>query len=520
MWYEDEALVNLSIQHDGAIDNKNVTEMEALIENSLKNANDVELHPMIRAQHFYNCATTIRERDYLLVLGAKDREESIEKTLFLFRESITLQEDYFSKEIEEGSIDEVYWEGLYNSTIVNYSNLLSNVGRIPSAIQEIRKVAVTGFSMAVGNLGGYLKHYLQLDYDTGHKNFFLYEMLLLLKFVTENKDSSLYPQALEMFQKELDDGLKLFDGVTIQSLDFNDILLFREYEKMDWHDICIDSEKRYQNWKVSNSLTLNTLNDYDISNIRDNDVLHLPSMIRPIAEKQPIFSGLFNQIKQEFCSARYFIFDGIYNKKTHFSDGEVYLVNLHDYPVYGINIEKIKAGYRAIYSLFDRIAYFLNEYYELGIPRRSVNFKNIWNANTKKEKIKRESNDINKLLDAKYLLNSLYWIKKDLYNETKSGYTGNINTKLNKANKIRNTMEHKYLKIVDDTFISSERVDDELADLIIERSEFEELSIELLKVVREAIIVLTQVIYLEESREDGSHVLPIRTSEYNDDWKF
>lgn len=39
MWYEDEALVNLSIQHDGAIDNKNVTEMEALIENSLKNAN-------------------------------------------------------------------------------------------------------------------------------------------------------------------------------------------------------------------------------------------------------------------------------------------------------------------------------------------------------------------------------------------------------------------------------------------------------------------------------------------------
>ena len=95
----------------------------------------------------------------------------------------------------------------------------------------------------------------------------------------------------------------------------------------------------------------------------------------------------------------------------------MYLVNLHDYPVYGINIEKIKAGYRAIYSLFDRIAYFLNEYYELGIPRRSVNFKNIWNASTKKEKINRESNDINKLLDANYLLNSLYWIKKDLYND-------------------------------------------------------------------------------------------------------
>lgn len=54
-------------------------------------------------------------------------------------------------------------------------------------------------------------------------------------------------------------------------------------------------EKRYQNWKVSNSLTFNTLNDYDTSNIRDNDVLHFPSMIRPISEKQLIFDGISNK---------------------------------------------------------------------------------------------------------------------------------------------------------------------------------------------------------------------------------
>lgn len=104
MWYEDEALINLSIRHKDAMDNKIVTE------------------------------------------------------------------------IEEISLDKVYWQGLSNSTIVNYSNLLSTLGRIPSAIQKIIKVAVTGFSMAVGNLDGYLKHYVQLDYNTGHKNFFLYEM--------------------------------------------------------------------------------------------------------------------------------------------------------------------------------------------------------------------------------------------------------------------------------------------------------------------------------------------------------
>lgn len=81
----------------------------------------------------------------------------------------------------------------------------------------------------------------------------------------------------------------------------------------------------------------------------------------------------------------------------------MYLVNLHDYRVYGMNIDKIKAGYRAIYSHFDRIAYFLNEYYEFGIPRKFVNFKKYLERNYK-EKTNRESNDINKRLDDNYLV--------------------------------------------------------------------------------------------------------------------
>src|SRR5699024_8802532 len=165
----------------------------------------------------------------------------------------------------------------------------------------------------------------------------------------------------------------------------------------------------------------------------DNDVLHLPSMIRPLKEKLPVYSGLFNQIKQIYCSARYFIFDGIYNKKIHFSDKEVYLVNMYDYPVYSINIEKIKAGYRAIYSLLDTIAYFLNEYFDLGKNRNRVSFNNIWTF---------KNNDGNTILDLSpnnYLLQALYWIKKDIYNETKSEYKGKINVKLDRAYQIRNS---------------------------------------------------------------------------------
>lgn len=514
MWFKDEKLMNLSMQHDSAIDNENINLMKELIETSIENGNNVECHPMIRAHHYYNAATTIGDLNNISASEDRKIEESIEKTLFLFRESITLQEEYLYKQPLMETEEFGYWKVLYNSSIVNYSNVLSSVGRIPSAVQEIKKVAKEGFSMAVGNLGGYLKHYAQLDYDTDHKMFFIYEMIFLMRYAIQHKDSSLHPYAEARFNKDIEESIKYFEGQIIESIDTDEIMLFKESEQIDWYDVDIDEELRYQNWKVSNSLVLNTLNDYDTSLARDNDVLHLPSMIRPLKEHQPIFSGFFNQIKQEYCSARYFIFDGIYNKELHFSDKDVFLVNMYDYPVYGINVEKIKAGYRAIYSLFDSIAYLLNEYFELGKDRDKVSFNNIWSFKNK------DGNKITDLSESNYLLKSLYWIKKDIFNETKSGYSGKINTKLHRANKIRNSMEHKYLKIVEQGFIDSIDVKDKLADIIVERSEFEDLSIELLKILRETIILLTQVIYYEENNKDVKLAYPYTIDKYNDEWKI
>lgn len=514
MWYEDQELINLSMQHDNAMDNEDISLMKELIEKSIQNGNNIDNHPMVRAHHYYNAATTIGDLTNLLPVEERRVEESLEKSLFLFRESISLQEKYHKAQQTMDLQEFGYCNSLYNSSIVNYSNVLSGVGRVSSAIQEIKKVAKEGFSMAVGNLGGYLKHYAQIDYDTGHKTFFIYEMLMLMKYAIKNKDNSLHSLAEESFKKDIEENIQCFEGKTIDSIETDKIILFKEFELIDWSDHDIDEELRYQNWKVYNSLVLNTLNDYDISANRDNDVLHLPSMIRPLKEKLPVYSGLFNQIKQIYCSARYFIFDGIYNKKVHFSDKEVYLVNMYDYPVYSINIEKIKAGYRAIYSLLDTIAYFLNEYFDLGKNRNRVSFNNIWTFN---------NNDGNTILDLSpnnYLLQALYWIKKDIYNETKSEYKGKINVKLDRAYQIRNSMEHRYLKIVAPWYFNEHNNSDELADLIVDRLEFEELSVELLKIVREAIILLTQIIYFEENTKDDQLAFPITVDRYYDEWKL
>lgn len=86
---------------------------------------------------------------------------------------------------------------------------------------------------------------------------------------------------------------------------------------------------------------LNTLNDAFPYSISAHDILHLPNIITKIDEG-PRFHGLFNQIKQEYVSARFMIFDAISFQGSHFSDRDVHLVNTLDYPVYGISIEKLK----------------------------------------------------------------------------------------------------------------------------------------------------------------------------------
>lgn len=162
---------------------------------------------------------------------------------------------------------------------------------------------------------------------------------------------------------------------------------------------------------------LNTLNDVFDFSLVSHDCIHLPNIVTDINVGVK-FYGLFNQLKQEYVSARFMIYDGINNRHEHYSDKGVCMCNTLDYPVYGLAVEKIKCSYRSLYALFDRIAFFINDYYEIGIEERDVSFKNIWlpkktgkygydfNRNLKKDMT--ENNMYN------HSLISLYWLYKDI----------------------------------------------------------------------------------------------------------
>ena len=127
-------------------------------------------------------------------------------------------------------------------------------------------------------------------------------------------------------------------------------------------------------WALNHTLFLNPLNDLGPDDIAAQDVLSLPTYRTPF-DDGPTLIGFFDQMKQEFVSARWLLFEGITNDAPHFSDKDTMLHDTLDDPGYSLSIEKTKLAFRSAYSLLDKVAFFLNDYLKLDIPLGAVSFR-------------------------------------------------------------------------------------------------------------------------------------------------
>lgn len=168
--------------------------------------------------------------------------------------------------------------------------------------------------------------------------------------------------------------------------------------------------------------------------------------------------------------------------------------------------------------MFDKIAYFLNSYFDLGIHERDVSFSHIWLIGFGKGK---NHYDYKNILNHKenFALESLYWISRDFYDK----FEDSPNPQLKRISDVRNALEHKYVKVTNGWF--PERTHGEIDDLALYLTEAElsSLTLELMHIVREAIICLSLCVHIEEqeNREKNKDkpIMPMQMMEYDDDWK-
>lgn len=337
------------------------------------------------------------------------------------------------------------------------------------------------FGMALGNKGYGLYRYAREIFDEVHQFIFLQYARKYLLEALEKKD--VYPDVENGFRE-----LANHIANSCPSASWDDYKVYPDILKD-----CSDEDMDYRLWCIDNVLFLNPLNDVIQQNIVARDILHTPTMTLK-REDKPIYQSIFNQIKQEFVTARFFFYDGVYHDGTHFSDREVTLYRVFDLPLYSINIEKVKIAFRLCYSIFDKIAYLLNIYLNLGIDKNRVTFRNIWHeSGDGKKPIRTDLFKAHRLA-----LQGLFWLSKDLYEKNSSP----IEPEAKEIATIRNYIEHKSFKVVE---AKNPCWNEAPETYEIEQDAFYDKTMRLLRLTRSALLYLSSAIYEEEE----SHKPPL-----------
>lgn len=484
-----QALDDCIIKSDWERQWKLVEEIEASVDN---------YDSISQANIYYCLGTTYR--------NINERESNIqhlERQFFCYRKSINLL-----IENQSGSMESTpYIWGLFLPLCTNYANLLDSCGRRISAIRYYLEVLAVDndFSMALGNLGKAYHYYAELVWSHVPRDYFNHCAYVYLSRAVRIQKGT-YPEAIDNFKRIL----KRYNPEYIEFLKKN--LDMGNYRYTG-------EEERYRKWALSRALFLNPLNDLPFQDLYiATDDIHLPDMIMKIGEK-PIFHGLYNQLKQEYIFARFVFYESLQEPgETHFADKETCLWQFADYPSYSIRIEKMKTAFRIVYSLLDKVGYFLNQYFDLGIFEKDIYFGRIWRT----KRINQRDQLTNVLKpETNIALTALQWIGKEL--ATTSGTP--TNPSASRMGEIRNALEHKYVKVYNEIFPA--RVDGEIDDLAfyISEKELEEYTYDLLSLLREALINLAFAVHIEEVKkkkelDPDTIVPPVFLLNYEDEWKL
>jgi tetratricopeptide (TPR) repeat protein len=274
-----------------------------------------------------------------------------------------------------------YLIGLKMILYVNLGNALDFCGRKCLAIEYYSKaINIKPFGMGFGNIGICLEHYAELEGDPGHRVLIFKKAYECYCKVELLDDPYTYPKAKEKFCRNRKNMEKRFGRVALRSQS-------TEYKAVEFES---ERESDYRHWCLSNRLFLNTLNDLPEHNNSAfmTDSLHITSITTGTEQKEiPFVFEMFNQVKEEYIYSRYLLYEVVncdYN--VHYADKETHLDEVLNYSSYSIRLEKLKTAFRTAYSIFDRIAFLLNSYLNLGIEERQVNFKGIWKYLDEKEK--------------------------------------------------------------------------------------------------------------------------------------
>lgn len=507
-----DEIQELCKQFDEATINNDGQKLASLIDEIEK---DIENHDVLyKAALYYSLATATFN---LWKIEHKDcdcgcDQESIQKQLYFYRKAIDLfEDDSFREESENG-----YIISLMANTYINYGNTLEACGRKLLAIEQYyRALSIyPDHPMALGNLGSSLLHYsMFLPNNKGYvRDCINYYAVHLLEKAVSSEDQNIFDDAREFFIARLNSLATEYREFLHKDIEFCSVSRMSK------------KEQSYREWCIDLGLFITPLSDLPCDNQSFAiDDMCLPELLTPVHEEIPIVIGMFNQLKQEYISARYTYYETLdLSNKPHFSDKKTAIIDTLEYAQFSLRVEKLKTSFKTLYGILDKVAYFLNAYFNLGIKPKAVNFTNVWKRIRKLDK---NGTEYECALDtsSNFALSALYWIQRE-FEKSEDRYAS---PKLRKLKEIRNFLEHKYTIVTMFPNEALKHAADEVA-LYITEQELSELTLELMKLVREAIICIALCVNVEEMErykqlklnKDNLLTIPMFVRELDDEFKI
>jgi tetratricopeptide (TPR) repeat protein len=385
--------------------------------------------------------------------------------------------------------------------LTNYGNLLSKVGRCIDAIAawDAALKIIPEFAIALGNRGYGLKVCASMTDDDRNRAILALHGLDSLKAATSKH---------ALFDSGDERSLRAqFAGQVAEFTGALNVDAVRAMQRLNHGNSGTSKQERqYRRWCLEHRLFLSPLNDLGPHLAAASDDLVLPSLAEGLESRAnghlpPPIVGFFSQIKQEYVSARFMLFEGLSSTQVHFSDRGAVLTDTLDYPLYSLASERVRTAFRIAYSLLDKIAFLVDRYWALGKIADRINFKNVWMVESKTRLLpqfeKREN----------LPLRGLFWLSRELFDDQIKKTTA---ADARELHSIRNGLEHRYVRVQEELTMPStiRQIRSDAFGITIGSTELEAKAIRVMRIARSALFYVSFAIGVEERK--GSRANPHR----------
>lgn len=444
---DDDALVLFNSRVDELIDTKNVSDMAKFIET-------------------FNSFTPVfedyfREAEFHYMLGNAYSLLYIPQLNEWYNPNLNKVIIHFKKALNSLKKRNIYDESqttLTSQIETNYGNYLSQQGRFMCAKRHwknainLNNQPIAHTAMYDNEL--YLSHYISYDEPKA-----IYHQFLAYKSLCERLK-------LPNNQAYFNDSHYIFDDEKTQNFkrwfeEHYTLDHFKQFYKKNNKKLS-KKEVSYLHWCGENNLFIDELEIDELPEAIHPDSLSLPSISSQFNmtiayHEELIYHTNLDEIKNDFCYARYLIFSAsnIPNEKVHFFNDTFKKTDDLTKTIDNIKAQKLKSAFKTLYSIFDKIAYFISHFYDLNDINKDqqISFENLFKKPNSGKGIK-EWKPHDKLKNSKnQFLHALFYILKDLRDiKDQESISDLLNPDLVKICEIRNYIEHRSFKIIDSLY--------------------------------------------------------------------